>query len=621
MAELTMAATIISIALRTQIAAAIATTLCIGLVPQIAYAEPAHGIAMIGEPVLPADFDHLPYVNPDAPKGGKITYGFVGTFDSLNPNIVQGGLTSARGLGADPLLGNLVFESLLMRSADEPFTLYGFIAESVETPPDRSWVEFTISPEAKFSDGQPVTVDDVIFSLELLRDKGRPNHRSYYSKVERIERIGDRGVRFYIENAKDRELPLILGLMPVLPKHAIDPDTFDKSTLKPPIGTGPYLVAEVSAPNYIVYKRNPDYWAKDLPIKRGFDNYDKIRVDYYRDANSMFEAFKKGLYQINPEGDPAQWNTAYDFPAVKDGRVVKETFKTGTPKGMSGFVFNTRRPIFADPAVRKALAELFDFEWVNHNLYYDAYVRAAGYFNDSELSSIGRPADEREKALLAPFPGVVAPDVMDGTYKPTVSDGSGADRKVLRQALSELQAAGYELDAHNTLVKKATGQPLAFEILVTTKEDERLALAYQRTLGRIGIKATIRSVDAAQFQQRRQTFDFDMTRMTWPASLSPGNEQNFRWSQAAADAEGSFNLPGAKQPAIDAMIAAMLAAPTREDFVAAVRALDRVLISGYYVVPLLYLPETWIARWNTVEHPENTALTGPRLETWYAAGQ
>ncbi|HET7714481.1 MAG TPA: extracellular solute-binding protein [Bauldia sp.] len=613
-----MAATIFSIALRRQVAAAIAATFGVGLVPQISYAEPMHGIAMIGEPALPADFEHLPYVNPDAPKGGRITYGVVGTFDSMNPMIVQGGLTSARGLSSDPLLGNLVFESLLMRSADEPFTLYGFIAETVETPPDRSWVEFTINPKAKFSDGKPVTVDDVVFSLELLRDKGRPNYRSYYSKVERIERIGDRGVRFHIENADDRELPLILGLMPVLPKHAIDPETFDKSTLKTPVGTGPYLVAEVSAPNYVLYKRNPDYWAKDLPIKRGFDNYDEIRVDYYRDANSMFEAFKKGLYQVNPEGDPAQWHTAYDFPAVKDGRVVKETFKTGTPKGMSGFVFNTRRPVFADPAVRKALAKVFDFEWVNHNLYYDAYVRSAGYFNDSELSSIGRPADEREKALLAPFPGVVAPEVMDGSYRPAVSDGTGADRKVLRAALSELQAAGYELNDQNTLISKATGQPLAFEILVTTKEDERLALAYQRTLDRIGIKATIRSVDAAQFQQRRQTFDFDMTRNTWAASLSPGNEQNFRWSQAAADTEGSFNFPGAKEPAIDAMIQAMLAAPSREDFVAAVRALDRVLISGYYVVPLFYLPEIWIARWNTVEHPETTALTGPRLETWYA---
>jgi peptide/nickel transport system substrate-binding protein len=516
------------------------------------------------------------------------------------------------------MLGNLVFESLLARSADEPFTLYGFIAETVETPPDRSWVEFTLNPKAKFSDGEPVTVDDVIFSLELLRDKGRPNYRSYYSKVEKIERVGERGVRFHIAAAKDRELPLILGLMPVLPKHAVNPETFDRSTLATPIGTGPYIVSEIRPPNYVVYKRNPDYWAKDLPIKRGFDNFDEVRVDYYRDATSMFEAFKKGLYQINPDGDPAQWNKAYDFPAVASGRVIKEAFATGTPKGMSGFVFNTRRPNFADPAVRDALADLFDNNWVNHNLYYDAYVRSAGYFNDSELSSIGRPADEREKALLAPYPGLVAPDVMDGTYRPVESDGSGADRKVLRAALSKLQDAGYELNPGNVLVEKATGKPLAFEILVATKEDERLALAYQRTLSRIGIKASIRSVDSAQFQQRRQTYDFDMTQMTWPASLSPGNEQNFRWSQAAADAEGSYNLAGAKQPAIDAMIQAMLEAPTREDFVAATRALDRILISGDYVVPLFYLPETWVARWDTVEHPEKTSLTGPRMETWYA---
>jgi len=614
-----MAATILSIVLRRPVAAAIAATLGLGLVPQIAHAEPAHGIAMIGEPALPADFYHLPYVNPDAPKGGRITYGVVGTFDSMNPMIVQGGLTSARGLSSDPLLGNLVFESLLARSADEPFTLYGFIAETVETPPDRSWVEFTLNPAARFSDGQPVTVDDVIFSLELLRDKGRPNYRSYYSKVERIERVGERGVRFHLENANDRELPLILGLMPVLPKHAINPETFDKSTLATPVGTGPYVVSETRAPNFVVYKRNPDYWAKDLPIKRGFDNFDEVRVDYYRDTTSMFEAFKKGLYQVNPEGDPAQWNTAYTFPAVKDGRVVKETFKTGTPKGMSGFVFNTRRPMFADPAVRKALADVFDFNWVNHNLYYDAYVRSAGYFNDSELSSVGRPADEREKALLAPYPGVLSPEVMDGTYRPVDSDGSGADRKVLRAALTALQGPGYELDAGNRLVNKATGKPLAFEILVTTKEDERLALAYQRTLSRIGVAAAIRMVDAAQFQQRRLTFDFDMTRMSWAASLSPGNEQNFRWSQAAADTDGSFNLPGAKLAAIDAMIEAMLSAPTREDFVAAVRALDRILISGNYVVPLFYLPESWIAHWTTVARPETTSLTGPRLESWYAA--
>jgi len=611
-----MTAIVFSLALKRRVAAAVAAGLGLGLMPQIAAATPAHGIAMIGEPALPAGFDHLPYVNPDAPKGGRITYGVVGTFDSMNPFIVQGGTTSSRGL-ADPTFGNLVYESLLTRSSDEPFTLYGLIAETVETPADRSWVEFQINPKAKFSDGQPITPEDVIFSMELLRDKGRPNYKAYFSKVEKIEKVGERGVRFHMEAAKDRELPLIIGLMPILPKHAINPATFDRSTLTPMIGSGPYIPAEIKAPDHIVYKRNPDYWAKDLPIKRGFDNYDEIRIEYYRDASTMFEAFKKGLYDVQPEGDPAAWNTNYTFPAVTDGRVVKESYKTGTPKGMSGFLFNTRRPIFSDIRVRKALARLFDFEWVNKNLYYDAYVRAAGYFNDSDLSSIGRPASEKEKALLAPYPGLVDPAVMDGTYRPQASDGSGSDRKVLREALSELQAAGYELRG-NTLVNKASGQPFTFEIMVTTKEDERLALAYSRTLQRIGITVSIRNVDAAQYQERRNNFDFDMIRYSWAVSLSPGNEQVYRWGSAAADQNGSFNYSGAKVPALDALIQAMLSAPTREDFVAAVRAFDRVLISEAYAVPLFYLPEQWVARWTRIEHPERSPVTGYALPTWWA---
>jgi peptide/nickel transport system substrate-binding protein len=424
-------------------------------------------------------------------------------------------------------------------------------------------------------------------------------------------------VRFDFPSANNRELPLNIALMPILPKHAVDPATFDRSTLKPMIGSGPYIPVEIKAPDHILYKRNPDYWARDLPIKRGFDNYDEIRIEYYRDAQTMFEAFKKGLFDVQPEGDPAAWNTNYDFPAVRDGRVVKESYRTGTPKGMSGFAFNTRRPIFADIRVRHALAELFDFEWVNKNLYYGAYVRSGSYFNDSELSALGRPADEREKALLAPYPGIVDQAVMDGTYRPTVSDGSGSDRKVLRQAFGELQAAGYELRG-NTLVNKATGAPLTFEIMVTTKEDERLALAYGRTLQRIGITISIRNVDAAQYQERRNNFDFDMIRYTWSASLSPGNEQLNRWSSAVADQPGSFNYPGAKVPALDAMIEAMLSAPTRDDFVAAVRAFDRILISEAYVVPLFYLPDQWIARWTRIEHPAKTALTGYSLPTWWA---
>lgn len=582
---------------------------------EAAISEPAHGIAMIGDPALPADFSHLTYVNPDAPKHGKITYGVVGTFESMNPFIVQGGTTSARGL-RDPVFGTLVYESLLTRNRDEPFTLYGLIAETIETPADRSWVEFTLHPDAKFSDGQPITVDDVIFSLELLREKGRPNYRYSYSKIESFKRVGERGLRLDIKSAKDRELPLILGLMPILPKHAIDPETFDKSTLKIPIGSGPYIVTDVDAPDHTTFKRNPDYWAKDLPIRRGQFNYDEIRVEYYRDANTMFEAFKKGLYAINPEGDPAKWSAAYDFPAVSDGRVVKETFKTGTPKGMSGFVFNTRRPQFSDIRVRKALAKLINFEWINENLFHGAFVRAAGYFNDSNLSSIGRPASEMELALLEPFPGVVADDVMDGTYLP-VSTGAGGERALLREALNELKEAGYELQ-ENALVNAATGEPLAFEIMVVAKEDERLALAYQQVLSRIGIAVSIRNVESSQYQARRQTFDFDMIRFTWGVSLSPGNEQLNRWSQLAATQDGSFNYPGASEPALDALIGAMLSSSTQEEFVAAVRAYDRVLISGYYVAPLFYLPERWLARWDTIERPDMTPLSGYNLPSWWA---
>ena len=611
-----MTATIFSIALRRPLAAAIAATLGLGIVPQIAAATPMHGIAIIGDPALPANFDRLPYANPDAPKGGKITYGVVGTFDSLNSFIVQGGTTSARGL-ADPVLGNLVFETLLARSADEPFTLYGLIAESVETPPDRSWVEFTLNPKAKFSDGVPVTVDDVIFSMEILRDKGRPNYAATFKKIAKVEKVGERGVRFDLGDSHDRELPLILGLMPILPKHAIDPNTFDKSTLTPIIGTGPYILSEVHAPDYTIFKRNPDYWAKDLPIKRGFDNYDEIRVDYYRDADTLFQAFQKGLYDVQPEGDPAAWNTAYNFPAVTDGRVVKETFKTGSPKGMTGFAFNTRRPIFADVRVRKALAKLLDFNWIDKNLYYGAFVRASGYYNDSDLSSIGKPASDKEKALLAPYPGVVADDVLNGTYKAVDADVAAGDRTVLRDVVDELKAAGYELRG-STMVNAASGAPFTFEILVTNKDDEKIGLAYQRTLARIGITATIRTVDSTQFELRRKTFDYDMVRNTWGASLSPGNEQLNRWSSAVADAQGSFNYSGAKQPAIDAMISAMLAAPTRDDYVAAVRAFDRVLISGYYVVPFFYLPDQWVAHWTRIQHPDTQSLTGYALPTWWA---
>lgn len=584
-----------------------------------AFGEPKHAIAMHGEPALPDGFDHLPYADPNAPKGGTITYAFAGTYDSLNPFIVKSATTTSRGIW-DVALGNNVFESLLTRNRDEAFSLYGLLADSVDMPDDRSWVSFTIDPKAHFSDGQPVTVDDVLFSLDILKEKGRPIYKNWYSQVVKAEKVGDRGVKFTFKDGENRELPLLIGLMPILPKHAIDPETFDQSTLKPMIGSGPYVMAQIDPGQRFVLKRDPNYWGKDLPVKRGFDNFDEIRVDYYRDRNAMFEAFKKGLYDVNPEVDPATWLNNYNFPAVADGRVVKETVKNGLPKGMLGFAMNTRRPQFADVRVREALAMLFDFEWVNKNLFSGAYSRNGSFFQDSVLSALGVPASDTEKKLLAPFPDAVEPDVMDGTYKPTVSDGTGGDRKVMRSALNLLEQAGYKLNG-NQLVDAKTGEPLSFQILLQDREQERVALAYARALARIGIKADVRTVDSTQYQRRVQEFDFDMIMTTWPASLSPGNEQGNRWSSANVNVPASFNYVGANSPAIDAMLAALLAANSQEDFVAAVRALDRVLISGHYVVPLYYLPDQWVARWTRVDHPKTQSVNGYTLSTWYATPQ
>ena len=570
-----------------------------------------HGIAMHGELALPQDFRVLRYANPAAPKGGRLIQGVLGTFDSLNPLIVKGlVLSQIRGY---------VIESLLARNYDEPFSLYGLLARSVETDAERSYVTFTLDPNAKFSDGRPVTVEDVIFSWQLLRDKGRANYRTFYSKVTKAEAAGPGAVRFDLTGANDRELPLILGLLPVLPKHAVNPATFDETTFEPLIGSGPYVVGAVDAGRSITLKRNPNYWGRDLAINRGLWNFDEIRFDYYRDANVHFEGFKKGLYNVRLDLDPLRWVTAYDFPAARDGRVIKETFSNGLPKGMSGLVFNTRRPFFADARVREAIALLFDFEWVNQNLYFGRYRRSGSYFDGSELSARGRPADGRERALLAPFPNAVRADVLAGTWSPSSTDGSGRDRNTLKRALALLSAAGYSL-VGTELYARSSGAPLTFEILVTTRDQERLALAFSHQLKRAGITVQVRMVDAVQFEHRRINFDFDMMEYRWEQSLSPGNEQAFYWGSSAADQDGSRNYMGVKSAAIDAMIAALLNAREREDFVAAVRALDRVLISGFYVVPLFHPPEQWVARWNIVQHPTVTSLYGYLPETWWRQG-
>jgi peptide/nickel transport system substrate-binding protein len=589
-------------------ALAVAVT-CATIVLSVAYgnaAEPA--IAMHGAPAYGADFDHFAYVNPAAPQGGRLVEGVLGTFDSLNPLIVKGvALQQIRGY---------VIESLMTRGYDEPFTLYGLLAETIETDAARNVVNFTLDPAARFSDGTPVTPEDVIFSWDLLRQKGRPNHRSYYGKVVKAEQVGERGVRFDLTGADDRELPLILALMPVLAKHAVGPMRFEETTFTPPLGSGPYLVKEVDPGKSVTLVRNRAYWGNGVAVNRGLWNFDEVRFDFYRDANVHFDAFKRGLYDWREETDPTRWKTGYDFAAARDGRVITEALPNGQPKGMEGFVFNTRRPLFADVRVREALGLLFDFEWINANYFYNLYSRTGSYFEGSELSARGRPADARERKLLAPYPNLVQPDIMEGTWAPPVSDGSGRDRATLKRALALLSAAGYELTG-TELRERTSGRPFTFEILVTTRDKERLALAFARDLKRAGITAAVRLLDATQYQQRIQTFDYDMIIHWWPQSLSPGNDENFYFGSAAANAEGSRNYMGAKNPAVDAMIAALLHADDQAAFLAAARALDRVLLSGFYVVPLFHTPDQWIARWAQVERPEKTSLYGYLPETWW----
>jgi peptide/nickel transport system substrate-binding protein len=571
-------------------------------------AAETYAIAMHGAPALAADFTHMPYANPDAPKGGRLVWGLSGTFDSLNPLIVK-------GLAIQQIRG-FVVESLMARGYDEPFTLYGLLAKSIETDDARSYVTFRLDPKARFSDGRPVLAEDVVFSWNLLRDHGRPNHRQYYAKVTKADALDPLTVRFDLSGANDRELPLILGLMPILPRHATDVATFEETTMSGPVGSGPYRVSAVKPGASVTLTRNPDYWGRDLPVNRGSWNFDEIRLDFYREANGLFEAFKRGLYEFRVETEPLRWHDGYDFPAARKGEVIRDTIRTGVPQPSEFLVFNTRRPAFSDIKVRQALTLLFDFEWINRNYFFGLYARSPSYFAGSELSAYGRTADDRERELLKPYASHIEPNILDGSYRLPVSDGSGRDRAALRSALSLLSQAGYDLDG-TVLRQRATKAPLSFEILVTTRDHERIALAYQRDLRRAGIEASVRVVDPVQFDQRRLAFDFDMIPSRWDQSLSPGNEQSFYWGSEAADRQGTRNYMGARDPAIDALIAAMLEARERDAFVSAVRALDRTLMSGFYAIPLFNVVEQWIARWNRVERPATTALTGYLPETWW----
>jgi peptide/nickel transport system substrate-binding protein len=585
----------------------LALALTLWLWPGVAAAEPVHALAMHGAPKHAPGFTYFPYVNPDAPRGGRLVLGQLGSFDSLNPFIIKGVSASK--------LRDYVYESLLARSGDEAFTLYGLIAESIELPPDRAYVTFHLRKEARFADGMPITPEDVLFSHAVLKEKGYPYHRNHYGKVAKAEKVGDRSVRFTFKTTGDREVPLLIGLMPILPSHKLDADSFERTTLEPPLGSGPYTVAHVDPGRAIVYRRNPDWWARDLPVMRGRFNFDEIRIEYFRDDSSMFEAFKAGEIDLRTEDDPVRWVEGYRFAAVADGRVLKKELDVEVPSGMSALALNTRRAPFHDQRVRRAFIAMLDAEWINRNLFNGLYQRTQSYFERSYLSSHGRKADAYELDLLAPFKDRVDPKVLAGTFKLPVSDGSGDNRANLQAAFKLLTEAGFKLEG-GRLVKD--GVPLKVEFLAQTRLQERLALSYARTLARLGIELTIRQVDSAQYEARRRSFDFDIVQATWPASLSPGNEQINRWSSKLADVEGSLNLVGARNPAADAMIAALLTAERQEDFVAAVRAFDRVLMSGDYALPLFHLPKVWLAHRSHLKHPSTAPLAGYDLDTWWS---
>ena len=577
------------------------------LVVSTAFSAPQHGIAMHGEPALSADFKNLPYANPDAPQGGVLRQAITGSFDSLSPFIVKG--TPATGVRT------YVFESLMGRNSDEAFSLYGLLAESIDVSDDRQTFKFKIRPEAKFSDGTPVTAADVVFSMETLRDKGRPNYKNSYSKVTKVETPDDQTVIFH-QDAGDRELPLIVGVMPILPKHAWEGKAFDETSLDPIIGSGPYVIAEVKVGESITYKKNPGYWGKSLAITKGLWNFDTVRFDYYRDANAAFEAFKKGDADVRTESDPVRWTTGYDFPAVKEGKVTLEKVVQRSPAPASGFALNTRRKIFEDARVREALILAFDFEWANANLFSNLYQRTYGYYGGSELSSRGKAIDEAEKAVLGAAAANLRADFQDGSYALPVSDGSGHDRKQLKKAVDLLASAGWTVRDEGLV--NGAGEPFAFTISIQNKDQEKIALHYQRTLQQIGIKADVRIVDPAQFSSLQKTYDFDMIPATWFNSLSPGNEQKFYFGSDGKTMEGTRNYPGIADPAVDAAIATLLTAKGHEEFSVAVRALDRLLVSGFYIIPFYDAGGQWVARWNTIGRPEKQPLPGFEATTlWH----
>ncbi len=580
-------------------------------VPGGVYAD-THGIAMYGKPALPPDFVSLPYANPDAPKGGRIIFGESGGFDSLNPFIVNG--IAPAGLTAHTI------ETLLGRSFDEPFTLYGLLAESVVTDEDRTFVEFTLRPEARFSDGSPVTVEDVIWSFETLGTKGQPRYAAAYGKVAKVEKVGERGVRFTF-NTVDRELPLILGLRPILKQAQWEGKDFTASSLEAPIGSGPYVVGAFEPGKFISYRKNPDWWGADLAFNRGLHNLDEIRYDYFGDAGVVFEAFKAGEITSWRETNPVKWEQQYSFPAVEAGEVVKSIIPHSRPSGIEGFVMNTRNPLFQDWRVREALITAFNFDLVNQTLNGGIPPRIQSYFSNSPLGMVvGAPAEGRVKELLEPFKDSLLPGALEG-YALPVGDGTEANRAAIRTATALLEEAGWTVQ--DGVLKNAAGDPFSFEILITNGANDIIGAAtiYVESLKRLGIDARVTTVDSAQYKERTTNYDFQMTHYIRSLSLSPGNEQTLYWGSKGVTEPVTRNWMGMNSPAAEALIANMVAAKNPDEFVASVQALDRVLTSGRYVIPIWYSDVSRIAHRKELNFPERLPLYGDwpgfQPEVWW----
>ncbi|HEX5841348.1 MAG TPA: extracellular solute-binding protein [Pseudomonas sp.] len=573
-------------------------------------AAPKHAQTLYDEaPKYPANFQHFAYVNPDAPKGGTLRQAGFGGFDSLNPFI-------NKGVAADDI--GLIYDTLTHHRLDEPFTEYGLVAAKIEKAPDNAWVRFYLRPEARFHDGQAITAEDVKFSFETLMTQGAPTYRGYYADVDRVEVEGPHKVRFIFKHAGNRELPLIVGQLPVLPKHWWANRDFSKSNLETPLGSGPYRVAEVQAGRSIRYERVKDWWAKDLAVSRGFYNFDSRQIDYYRDNTVALEALKAGQFDYWLETSAKNWATAYDTPAVASGQLIKEEIANHNPTGMQGFIFNTRRPLFQDSRVREAFGLLFDFEWANRQLFNGAYTRTRSYFDNSELAASGLPS-AGELKLLEPLRERIPAKVFSHEYQPPVTDGSGIIREQQRRAYQLLQEAGWRVEGDQML--DAEGKAVSFEFLLAQTEFERVLLPFKRNLADLGIELVIRRVDVSQYINRLRSRDFDLIVSGFGQSNSPGNEQREYWHSSSADNPGSRNFIGLKDPAVDQLVEGLINANSRQSLIEHTRALDRVLLWGHYVIPNWHI-KTWrVAYWNRFEHPKVTPQYDIGLNTWWARPQ